>query len=198
MHGYELRQQMRLFAMEHWVDIRPGSIYAALPRMAAEGLLEVVDVSQDGNRPVRTVYAITAAGREELTRLLGVAWAQPASMAQPVDVALFFVWHLPPDQVAQRLVERLAQLDAAQAQLATSRTVWRAAVEAAPAGAVLPYIEMMHDLFDHSEQVLATERGWSASVLERVQAGVFTFEEPANGATPRKQRKRKAASDARH
>ena len=114
MHGYELRQQMRLWAMEDWVDIRPGSIYAALPRMTAEGLLEVVEVSQEGNRPARTVYGITAAGRNELTRLLREAWAQPAGMAQPIDVALFFMWILPGQDVAERLEERLDTLATAQ------------------------------------------------------------------------------------
>ncbi len=197
MHGYELRQQMRLWAMEHWVDIRPGSIYSALPRMAAEGLLQVTEVSQEGNRPMKTVYGITAAGRSELTRMLGEAWAQPTSTAQPVDVALFFVWLLPPEDVAARLVERLAVLDGARDQLARNRNLWSATVESAPDGVSLPYFEMMQDLFDHSQQLLDTERQWSSGVLARVESGIFTSEQPPGQTKPDAPRKRKADHHAR-
>jgi DNA-binding PadR family transcriptional regulator len=198
MHGYELRQQMRVWSMEHWVDIHPGSIYSALPRMASEGLLQVTEVSHEGNRPQRTVYGITAAGRAELTRLLADAWTQPASMAQPVDVALFFIWLLPPEVVAARLAERVAKLDGAQEQLARNRALWNTAVEAAPENVPLQYFEMMQDLFEHSERVLDTERQWSAGMLTRVQSGVFDFEQPASSARPARQRKRKAAPHAQH
>jgi DNA-binding PadR family transcriptional regulator len=196
MHGYELRQQMRVWSMEHWVDIHPGSIYSALPRMAAEGLLEVTEVSQEGNRPQRTVYEITPAGRVELTRLLSAAWAAPASMAQPVDVALFFIWLLPPEVVATQLAERVARLDGAREQLARNRDLWHTAVEAAPDDVPLPYFEMMQDLFDHSQRVLTTEQEWSSDMLERVQSGVFTFEQPKSPTRPPKQRQRKAAPRA--
>jgi DNA-binding PadR family transcriptional regulator len=197
MHGYELRQQMRLWSMEHWVDIHPGSIYSALPRMAAEGLLEVTEVSHEGNRPQRTVYDITPAGRAELTRLLSAAWAEPASMAQPVDVALFFIWLLPPEVVATQLAERVKRLDGAREQLARNRDVWGAAVEAAPENVPLPYFEMMQDLFDHSQQVLTTERQWSSGMLKRVQSGAFAFEQPTAPTRTPKQRKRKVAPHAR-
>jgi len=197
MHGYELRQQMRLWSMEHWVDIHAGSIYSALPRMAAEGLLQVTEVSQEGNRPQRTVYDITPAGRAELTRLLSAAWAEPASMAQPVDVALFFIWLLPPEVVAGQLAERVRRLDGVREQLARNRDVWRTAVEAAPENVPLPYFEMMQDLFDHSQEVLKTERQWSSGMLERVRSGVFTFEQPASPTRTPTKRKRKAAPHAR-
>ncbi len=128
MHGYELRQQMRLWAMEDWVDIKPGSIYAALPRLAAEGLLEVTDVSQDGNRPAKTVYGITKAGRAELTRLLRDAWARPSGMAQAVDVALFLLWLLPPEEIRDPIGRALAAvLDGALGQLARNRSAWSSA-----------------------------------------------------------------------
>jgi DNA-binding PadR family transcriptional regulator len=175
MHGYELRQQMKTLDMEHWVDIQPGSIYSALPRMASEGLLKVADVSHQGNRPTKTVYRITQAGRRELTRLLGEAWAKPASMAQPIDVALFFLWHLPPETIAARLEDRLATLDEMLGQLAHNRNTLFGVMEAAPDDAPLPFVEMMTDLFDHAQQILDTERGWSARTLDRVRAGAFTF-----------------------
>jgi DNA-binding PadR family transcriptional regulator len=184
MHGYELRQQMQQFDMKAWVDIQPGSIYAALPRMAAEGLLEVVEVTQDGNRPAKTVYRITRAGRAELARLLGDAWAKPASMAQPVDVALFFMWHLPPAEIATHLEDRLATLDDSLEHIERNRSFAFGAIEAARGQAPTQYFEMMLDLFDHARQIVTTERSWSARTLERVRAGVFSFEPIADGTAP--------------
>lgn len=175
MYGYELRQQMKLYDMEHWVDIRPGSIYSALPRMATDGLLEVTDVSQKGNRPQKTVYGVTEAGRAELIRLLRAAWAKPAGMAQPVDVALFFIWLLPPEEVAASLEDRIAALDGVLAQIAHNQKVSFDAI--ATAGAKVPpqYVEMMTDLFAHSLQMATTEKEWSQHTLERVASGVFNF-----------------------
>src|SRR5580698_406152 len=87
MYGYEVRQQMKNVGMEFWVDIPQGSVYPALQRMAADGFLEVVDISTEGKRPTKTVYRITAEGRAEHLRLLRNAWIDPALKGFPVDVA---------------------------------------------------------------------------------------------------------------
>jgi DNA-binding PadR family transcriptional regulator len=178
MYGYELRQQMKGLDMEHWVDIRPGSIYSALPRMAAAGFLEITDVAHQGNRPQKTVYGITSAGRAELLKLLRDAWARPAGMAQPVDVALFFVWFLPPAEVATLLVERISVLDNTLALIASNR---ERSFEAMASGAVdVPpqYVEMMTDLLDHAREVVQTERDWSERTRQRVARGIFDFAPP--------------------
>jgi DNA-binding PadR family transcriptional regulator len=181
MYGYEIRQQMQIFDMEAWIDIKPGSIYSALPRMAAEGLLEVVDVSSAGNRPIKTVYAITAAGRTELLRLIRQAWAVPSGTAQPVDVALFFMWLLPPDEVAAQLAERVRILAGVQAHVARNRAAALAPVGDSSGGGatsdVRPpqYVEMMTDLLDHAKEMVETELRWSERMLRRVQDGVFNF-----------------------
>ena len=46
-------------------NVRPGSLYGALHRLAAEGLIEPLRTEQDGQFPARTVYAITSEGRRE-------------------------------------------------------------------------------------------------------------------------------------
>ena len=66
MHGYELRRQIELRTMDQWADIRYGSIYPALRRLADEGLVEEAGRDRAGNLPTRTTYRITDAGREEL------------------------------------------------------------------------------------------------------------------------------------
>jgi DNA-binding PadR family transcriptional regulator len=178
MHGYELRQQMKQLSMEHWVDIQPGSIYSALPRMAADGFLSIKEVSHEGNRPSKTVYQITDAGRAELVRLLSDAWARPAGMAQPVDVALFFMWFLPQHEIADRLVERLAVLDGALAQLARNEDLSFKAIADSEFDVPRQYVAIMTDLFGHAHRILDTERAWSDHTLKRVQAGTFNLDSP--------------------
>lgn len=65
MHGHQIRREAQLREMERWADIQVGSLYAALHRMAAEGLITVVRSEQAGRFPARTVYAITDEGRQE-------------------------------------------------------------------------------------------------------------------------------------
>ncbi|GAA2025144.1 PadR family transcriptional regulator [Pseudokineococcus marinus] len=81
-HGYEVKK-----AHDAWFpDARPlafGQVYATLGRMVRDGLVEVVETRSDGG-PERTVYAVTATGRERLDRWL----EEPAAPAGtgPEDV----------------------------------------------------------------------------------------------------------------
>src|SRR5579875_1154888 len=112
-HGYGLRAVMESWRMDAWANIRYGSIYQVLGRMAAEGLVKEVAHGREGRRPARSTYAITEEGREELHRLLRRAWATPSQEVQPVNVALSFLEMglLPADEIEACLVERLGALE---------------------------------------------------------------------------------------
>src|SRR4051794_13852278 len=67
MHPYEMYQLM-LERHEDWmVKVRPGSLYHSVERLQEAKLVESTGTARAGNRPERTTYAITAAGREALT-----------------------------------------------------------------------------------------------------------------------------------
>jgi DNA-binding PadR family transcriptional regulator len=88
MHGHQVRLQAEREHLHLWTDISVGSVYGAIKRLAAEGLLEVVRVERAGNLPERQVYAITGAGRSALAALrhegLSAIWLKP----DPFDLAL--------------------------------------------------------------------------------------------------------------
>ena len=172
-HGYQLRQQMEQARMNDWVDILYGSIYAALPRMSGEGLVEVVGTSRVGGLPERTAYQITDAGRGELRRLLVEAWTAPSHAAQPVDVALFFLWSLPVEEVDGLLADRLSALDHGLKRVKENELEWERA--RGEVGAPDQVAEMMNDLFSHARQRTRAERSWVAQLRQRVRAGVFDF-----------------------
>ena len=88
MYGHQIRRDARLDRTELWSEVRPGSLYGALHRMEDEGLVRTVRTEQDGNRPARTVYEITAEGRKELRTLRSEAFRQVGLRPDPVDLAV--------------------------------------------------------------------------------------------------------------
>lgn len=67
-HGYDLKRAHD----QRFPSARPlayGQVYATLSRLERDGLVETVETTQGGG-PERTVYALTAAGSEELREWL--------------------------------------------------------------------------------------------------------------------------------
>jgi DNA-binding PadR family transcriptional regulator len=88
MHGYQIRRAAKLDRTELWTEVKPGSLYGALHRMAGEGLVEVVRTEREGNPPEHTVYAITTAGRQELPAQRDAVLREVRLRPDPVDLAL--------------------------------------------------------------------------------------------------------------
>src|SRR2546427_1129194 len=88
MHGHQIRRAAQVDRTELWTDIKPGSLYGALHRMAGEGLIAPVKTEQEGNLPARTIYEITEAGREELEAHRDEALRITKLSSDPVDLAL--------------------------------------------------------------------------------------------------------------
>lgn len=76
--GYEIRKLVSDGHFSHFVDASFGSIYPALTRMEAEGLV-VSREEQQAGKPNRKVYSITDAGREEFL----------VALSKPVQKDLF-------------------------------------------------------------------------------------------------------------
>jgi DNA-binding PadR family transcriptional regulator len=105
-YGHQIRRGARLDRAELWSDVRPGSLYGALHRMAAEGLIEAVRTEQVGNLPARTVYAITAEGRRELLALRAEAFRQVGLRPDPVDLAVAMSGDLPEEELRGMVEDR--------------------------------------------------------------------------------------------
>lgn len=73
-----------------WGGVSVGALYRELRAMEHEGLIEAARTEKVGNRPERTVYAITAEGQLELTALREQAIRPLVSGIDPLGVALLF------------------------------------------------------------------------------------------------------------
>jgi DNA-binding PadR family transcriptional regulator len=69
-YGYELRAAFERSVGPQWGALNIGHLYQVLDRLKRDGLVEVVRSEPQPRRPDRLIYAITAAGREELERWL--------------------------------------------------------------------------------------------------------------------------------
>ncbi|WP_405610896.1 PadR family transcriptional regulator [Streptomyces sp. NBC_00076] len=120
MHPYEIAQTMRQQGKDASTKINYGSLYTVVQNLQKHGFVEVTDVERQGNRPERTVYGITEAGREEMTEWLSDLVAVPVKEFPIFETALSLLGALPPDDVVRLLKERL---DALEVQVAGGRGV---------------------------------------------------------------------------
>jgi DNA-binding PadR family transcriptional regulator len=89
-HGHHIRRVADVTNVGEWGGVSVGALYRELRTMEREGLIEATRTEKVGNRPERTVYAITAEGRLELSMLREQAIRQLEYGPDPVGVALLF------------------------------------------------------------------------------------------------------------
>jgi DNA-binding PadR family transcriptional regulator len=118
LHGHQIRQQAQTDRTETWTDIRVGSVYGALKRLATEGLVREVRTERVGNRPERTIYEITTEGRRALAAVHEVALRQIDHHFDPFDLALAQSRHIADEDLERVVANRLAGFEV---QLASQR-----------------------------------------------------------------------------
>src|SRR5207244_4744083 len=112
MHPYEMKSTMKERGHDQVIRLKGGSIYDTVERLEAGGFIKSQETSRDGRRPERTVYAITEAGRDEITGWLAELLTQPVNEYPQFGGALAFVAALDKDEVTRLLKVRIALLDA--------------------------------------------------------------------------------------
>lgn len=66
VHPYEIARTLRSQGKDTRTKTDYGSLYTFVQNLGKHGLVEVAGVERQGNRPERTVYGLTGAGREEM------------------------------------------------------------------------------------------------------------------------------------
>jgi DNA-binding PadR family transcriptional regulator len=109
MHGYQISELID----SHFGDtvhIKKPTMYDTLKRLAADGLVESHE-EQEGNRPLRTVYSMTAAGEREFAELVRASIAEYPQPHVYGDAGLMFVDALEPPEAIELLSERRAAVE---------------------------------------------------------------------------------------
>ena len=156
MYGHQIRRDARMDRADLWSDVRPGSLYGALHRLAAEGLIEAVRTEQSGNLPARTVYAITPEGQRELRALRAEALQETGLRPDPVDLALVMSDDLEAGALRGYVEDRIRVLTAQAAQFTHhAERTW-------------PDQTVADDLvLEHARLRIEAELAWHRMVLSR-------------------------------
>jgi len=155
MHGYQIQQAAKADRTELWTDIKPGSLYNAVHRMADEGLLEVVRTERQGNPPARTIYGITPAGRQELIAQRNASLREVGIRPDPVDLALQYTPDLAEEEFTGAIGGRRQVLAAQLAMLEQELAI------------ATPYLVGLETMtFEHSLVRLRAELSWHDALLE--------------------------------
>jgi DNA-binding PadR family transcriptional regulator len=117
MHPYELSRTLRDNGDARSIKFNHGSLYMVVQQLARAGFIAEVETSREGQRPERTVYAITDDGRREAREWLSELIAQPEHEYPRFVTALSLVAALPPDQVVPLLRARLEALAGQRAEI---------------------------------------------------------------------------------
>lgn len=157
MHPYEMIRLMRQRRDDRIVAVTNGTMYHTVARLERCGLLAEVGVDRDGNRPERTTYTLTDAGRTAV-----VQWVhrELPLLDRPAQfrVALAEAHNLPREEVVARLRERVAAITAEHAMRRDEREKGLAA------GVPDQYlIELERDAV-----LLGSELTWLRTLIERV------------------------------
>lgn len=88
LHGHQLRLLAEQEHVSLWTDFSVGSLYGAIKRLDADGLIAAVRTERAGNFPERQVYDITDAGRTDLARIRHHGLTTVHLKPDPFDLAV--------------------------------------------------------------------------------------------------------------
>lgn len=111
MHPYEMMLVMKDRAMDRLTKLQMGSLYYAVDQLAKNGEIEQVEVIRSSDRPEKTVYRITDAGRAEFEQLLLQQFRKNDTVYHPMYIALAFSRHADPLKIAKLLEERIRDVE---------------------------------------------------------------------------------------
>lgn len=119
MHPYEMAATLKHRHKHESIKLRYGTLYTVIEHLTSRGFIRAKEISRDGKRPERTVYALTPAGRHTLRNWMHDLVAKPAQEFLQFDAALSLLPVLPPDEAILLLRERATRLSEGIVQLRT-------------------------------------------------------------------------------
>jgi DNA-binding PadR family transcriptional regulator len=110
MHPYELARTLREHGDARSIRFNHGSLYMVVQQLARAGFVVARETTREGQRPERTVYALTDAGRQELHDWLRDLVEEPEYEYPHFVAALSLIATLRPSEVVDLLGTRLGRL----------------------------------------------------------------------------------------
>ncbi|MEV4310705.1 PadR family transcriptional regulator [Actinocrispum sp. NPDC049592] len=180
-HGYQVRQDLLMWAADRWANVKQGSIYHALKKLTAEELLEEVHTEESGLGPDRVVYRITPQGEGDFFYLMSKGLGEGDSGPAMFNAALPFITALERKTVLFLLKSRIRQ---AEGQMATTQHLMDTTIAEKPGDIGKPaHIREMFRYWNASVEGVVE---WLRDLVKRLEDGEYEFadENPAAFGAP--------------
>lgn len=167
MHPYEMQRLIKERGKDEVINVRQrASLYQVIERLLREGLISVLETTRAENRPERTVYALTDAGRETALRWIREMIATPERDFPDFPAALAQLALLTPADARRQLELRAGALQIEQRRV---EELLRGA------GAFLPRLFVLET--EYQLRVLEAELAWVRSIVTDLGDGTLTWDE---------------------
>ena len=161
-HGYRLGVDLLAWGVEEWANVKWGSIYHALRKLASEGLLSATQIE---DWPGRVDYEITARGDAEFFRLLRDALKEPDRHPEMLAAGVAMLPALTRSEAIALLQDRLATLEQGRGEIV-------AALDH-PASPDIP--EHVTELYCLWMSLADSQVVWTRGLIERLENGAYVM-----------------------
>jgi DNA-binding PadR family transcriptional regulator len=170
MHAYEMYQVLLHRRNDRLLKVKPGSLYHTVERLAGQELVRATGTERAGNRPERTTYEITTAGKRALEERVQTGIETYAYEYPLFPVVLSEAHNLELKDAVERFRRRLCDLDLQIAE-----------VEEAIADVTARQVpEAFWMAADYNRAVLAAERDWLTTLLQRIESKDLSWQHRKN------------------
>jgi DNA-binding PadR family transcriptional regulator len=166
MHAYRMQQLIKERHKDDVINVaQRNSVYQTIDRLLRAGLIAVRETSRQENRPERTVYEPTDAGRETVREWVRTMLAMPAREFPEFPAALAFLPVLPPEDVRVAIEDRVSALAARLSELDNELT---------EGGRFLDRIFLVES--EYQRAVLAAELDYARGLADDLRTGTLTWD----------------------
>ncbi|OZF47107.1 PadR family transcriptional regulator [Rhodococcus sp. 14-1411-2a] len=165
MHPYEMYQLLLERKEDRIVKVRPGSLYHAVARLHGQALVAEVGTDRGGNRPERTTYEITPAGRRVLVARLAEILRTPVREYPQFTLGLSEMHNLAASEAIALLRARIEDLEVEIEELSGYQRL----------AADRNISEIYWAGIDYTYHMLSAEVNWLTSYIARVDSGELAW-----------------------
>lgn len=170
-HPYEMQATLREREVGMVVKLRGGSLYDAIRRMEAAGLIEPQRTGRSGARPEHTVYRLTATGLDLLDNLLREYVGTVAPEYPVFPAGLAHILHFTPAEAVDLLRQRRDTLRAAYEDMAERLE-----------HAEIPRVVVLEA--EYMQRIRETEVAWLTDISNQIESGELPWLEPPSQPDP--------------
>jgi DNA-binding PadR family transcriptional regulator len=165
MHPYRMQALIKERGKDQIANVaQRNSVYQTIDALTRAGLIAIRETAREERRPERTIYEVTAEGRQTLLAWMRTVLSTPAREFPDFPAALSLVAGLEPDDVRAQLETRLGFLEKRLAEL-----------KGAPPG--LPRVFLLEA--EYMAAVVHAEIKWLRAVTTDLRSGRVTWSKAA-------------------